>query len=163
MPPSATVLFIAEEDPSVAVLSAHLLALASQDRLRTAAVTLAQPRPVNMMLLRLLSENQMPHWWLPQPMLLCDLPAELAGADVAVLLGRSLVRVTRAAVPRACITDWGLPSIPEADPGDLESLFDWRRLYNMVAQRISLIASLSPQALYQLHADPAAAGRSLRM
>jgi hypothetical protein len=163
MPPSATVLFVAEADPSIAVLAAHLLALSSQDRLRTAAATLAPARTTQPVVKRLLAENLMPHWWLPEPLPLGDLPAEIAAADVAVLLGASLTHVTRVAAPRACLTDWRLPAPPHPAHDDADTARDWRGLYNAIAQRTELLASLSPQTLCQLHANPAATGRALRM
>jgi hypothetical protein len=163
MPPSATVLFVAEQDPSVAVLAAHLLALASQDRLRTAAATVMCARRSQPILRRLLAENLMPHWWLPEPLSLADLPDEIAGADFAVVLDVSLAQATRTAAPRACLTDWRTPAPPNAVASDLDNLFDWRRLYAMISQRTGLLANLSPQTLGQLHANPGATGRVLRM
>jgi hypothetical protein len=163
VPPSATILFVAEADPSIAVLAAHLLAIASQDNLRTAAVTLARPRPVQPFVKRLLAENHMPNWWLPQPQPLDSLPIELVNADVAVVLDPSLSPFTRAVARRACLIDWRLPMQPAVAPTDLEALLDWRRLYSAIAQRTELLASLSPQTLGQLHANPQTIGRALRM
>ncbi len=144
MPPSATILFIAEEDPSIAVLAAHLLAIASQDHLRTAAVTVLPPQPTQPIVRRLLLENLMPNWWLPYPERLDSLPAHLSDADVIVVLNTGYEPAAQRAAPRACLTNW-------------------RRLYGAITQRTELLASLSPQSLGQLHANPKATGRVLRM
>jgi len=161
MPPSATFLFVAEADSTLAVLAAHLLAIASNDRVRTAAVSPAGAAPAHPILRGLLAENMMPHWYLPPVHDLARLPPRLMAADVAVLLGPGREADVQAAAPLACRAQWTFPPMPRAGAEEAAALFDWRCLYAAVARRMSLLASLSPQALARLSAE--APGASLRM
>lgn len=161
MPPAASVLFIAEAAPEAVVLAAHLLALASDDRLRTAAVTLARPRPPQPVVRSLLAENLMPNWFLPPVQALGELSAPLRAADVAVIFAPAPLAAIRLALPRACLVAWDMPAPPAADAKS-DALFEWRCLYAALARRASLMGSLAPRALHDLHADPAANGRALR-
>jgi hypothetical protein len=163
MPPSATILFLAEAESSVAVLAAHLLALASADRFRTAAVTADAPREPHMLVRHILAENMMPHWWLPSPARLADLADPLRAADLVAVLDQSLIPLARQAAPRACVSYWAFPATPRVAFDDVSAIFDWRCLYAAIARRTGLLASLSPDALGTLHANPVSVGRSLRL
>ena len=155
MPPTATILFVAKEDPSVAVLAAHMLALASNDRLRTGVASL-HPRGPHGILRHLLAENMMPHWWLPQVNALDALPANLARPDIAVILTPDLAQTVRAVAPHACVTEWTFPAVGPARVDEMTDLFDWRCLYASIARRVSMTASLSPTALRDLKPAPLA-------
>ena len=161
MPPSATIVFIAETDPTIAVLAAHLLALASNDRVRTAALSAYGHGEASPVLHGLLGENMMPHWYLPPVHALGAVSAELAGADIAIVLWDDAGGRARAAFPQACLTRWSFPDMPGANVDEMTALFDWRCLYAAVARRMSLLASLSPQALARLTAD--SPGATLRI
>lgn len=156
MSPSATILFVAESEPSVAVLAAHLLALASNDRVRTGAACGLAGAVANPVLRPLLAENMMPDWYLPPVHALSGLPAGLRGADVAVVLSARVPTGLRVVLPGICVSHWSFPEVPHAGVDALTALFDWRCLYAAVARRMSLMASLSPEALGRMREDTSA-------
>lgn len=163
MQPSATILFIAQQDTSAIVLAAHMLALASNDRFRTAAVTLGEPWRTAPVISRLLTENMLPSWWLPTPVRFEDLDDRMAAADMAISLEGTDTSALREILPNACLAGWSLPALPTFEMDEQATLFEWRCLYAAVSRRISLMASLSPRALSQLQTNPVSTGNSLRL